>query len=78
MSVAQITQQEVCVLGVARSELAEMAGWGHDDAIGAIQKTIGNGWQSIYPPKSFSSKPRAEGALKLKEVPRKNRLRCGN
>ena len=45
-----------------QTKLSELAEWGHDTAIEAIRQTIGNGWQGIFPPKSISSKPRAEGA----------------
>ncbi len=41
---------------------AEMEKWGHDKAIEAIRQTIRNGWKGIFPPKSVSWKPRAEGA----------------
>ena len=45
-----------------KQKWAEMAKWGHDQAINAIEQTIGNGWKGIFEPNASSSKPRAEGA----------------
>jgi len=56
-----------------KEKWAEMAKWGHDTAIEAIRQTIGNGWKNIFAPKSFSSKPRAEGAPQPKESSAKPR-----
>lgn len=36
----------------AKRQLAELAEWGEADAIAAIQNSIKNGWQGIFPPKS--------------------------
>jgi len=45
-----------------KQKWAEMAKWGHDQAIKAIEQTIGNGWKGIFEPNASPSKPRAEGA----------------
>ena len=50
-----------------KTKLAELSEWGEEVAIAQIRQSIGNGWQGIFPPKSFSSKPRAAGAPEAKE-----------
>ena len=50
-----------------KQKWAEMAKWGHDQAIEAIRQTIRNGWKGIFEPKASPSKPRAEGAQQPEE-----------
>jgi hypothetical protein len=50
-----------------KAKLAELSEWGEEVAIEQIRQTIGNGWQGIFPPKSFSSMPRTAGAPEAKE-----------
>jgi hypothetical protein len=50
----------------------ELAAWGHDSAIAAIDQTIRNGWQGLFEPKtgtasSARTPPRAEGVWGLRE-----------
>ena len=50
-----------------KAKLAELSEWGEEVAIAQIRQSIGNGWQGIFAPKAFSSKPRAAGAPEAKE-----------
>jgi hypothetical protein len=50
----------------------EMAVWGHDAAIVAIDKTIKSGWQGIFPPKPDDMprpRPVTAAAVRIKEPP---------
>lgn len=55
-----------------KAKLAELSEWGEEVAIEQIRQTIGNGWQGIFPPKSFSSMPRAAGAPEAMKGSAKN------
>jgi hypothetical protein len=51
-------------------QFAEMAAWGAEDAVRAINKTIANGWQGLFPPSSndrTKAPPKVDPRFKLND-----------